>query len=280
MTDSSLLLRNCLKRNIIMSDIWKHIINVLFGALLVCVLAVAYLMGTSDRKPMQCKGLTITVTDSTTNQFITPKEIRSYLDKEYKGYVGKQLDNIDLSTVEKILESKSAILKSQAYTTKDSMLNVIVTQRKPIVRFQKGQKGFYADEEGILFPLQSTYASHVHIIDGEIPLDMESGRIGRPEKAADRLWLEEIMSFVNYMDGSKIWKNKIVQVTVESDGNLVLTPREGDERFMFGKPVDIEDKFRKMELYYKGIRRDKGENYYNYVDLRYDGQIVCRQNKK
>ena len=62
---------------------------------------------------MQCKGLTITVTDSTTNQFITPKEIRSYLDKEYKGYVGKQLDNIDLSTVEKILESKSAILKSQ-----------------------------------------------------------------------------------------------------------------------------------------------------------------------
>ena len=263
-----------------MPDICKHIINATFGALLVCVLTAAYLMGASDRKPMHCTGLTITVTDSMTNQFITPKEIREYLDKEYKGYVGEQLGSIDLSKIEKILESKSAILKSQAFTTKDSMLNVIVTQRKPIARFQKGSQGFYADEEGILFPLQSTYASHVHIIDGAIPLDMESGRIGKPEKAKDQQWIKQMMDLVRYMDGSKTWKNKIVQITVENDGNLLLTPREGEERFMFGRPTDIEKKFRKMELYYKGIRRDKGENYYKYVDLRYDGQIVCRQNKK
>ena len=263
-----------------MPDIWKHIINATFSALLVCVLTAAYLMGASDRKPMRCNGLKITVTDSMTNQFITPKEIRAYLDKEYKGYVGEQLDRIDLSKVEKILESKSAILKSQAYTTKDSMLNVIVTQRKPIARFQKGSKGFYADEEGILFPLQSTYASHVHIIDGAIPLDMEAGKVGKPEKANEQQWLKEMMDLIRYIDGSRTWRNKIVQITVENDGNILLTPREGDERFMFGRPADIEKKFRKMELYYKGICRNKGENYYEYIDLRYDGQIVCRQNRK
>lgn len=261
-----------------MSDVWKHIINITFGILLVCVLTAAYFLGVSDRRPIRCKGLTITVTDSATNQFITPKEIRAYLDKEYSGYVGQLLDSIDLAKIEKILDSKSAILKSQAYTTKDSMLNVIITQRKPVVRFQKGNKGFYADAEGFLFPLQSTYASHVHIVDGEIPLKMESGRMGRPDSIKEEQWLKQILGLVKYMEADRIWRNKIVQITVEKDGDLVLTPREGKELFIFGSPTDIQDKFRKMELYYKGIRRDKGPDYYRHIDLRYDGQIVCRQN--
>ena len=80
------------------------------------------------------------------------------------------MDSIDLTRIEEILDSKSAILKSEAFTTKDSILNVVVTQKKPVVRFQKGTKGFYAVEDCSLFPLQETYTSHVMIVDGYVPL--------------------------------------------------------------------------------------------------------------
>ena len=166
-----------------MKNVWKHIINVTFAAVLVCVLTAAFCLGVSSRKGIRCKGVTITVTDSATNQFITPKEIRKFLDEEYTGYIGEPIDSIDLTRIEKILDSKSAILKSQAFTTKDSLLNIIVTQRKPVVRFQKGQGGFYADAEGHLFPLQNTYASHVLIVDGRIPLKLEYGYTGKLEMA-------------------------------------------------------------------------------------------------
>lgn len=263
-----------------MSRIWRHIVNIIFGTLLTGALTAAYFLGAADRKPILCKGLAITITDSTTNQFITPKEIRAYLDKEYKGYIGQPLDSIDLTRIEKILDSKSAVLKSEAYTTKDSMLNVTVTQRKPIVRFQKGGKGFYADSEGILFPLQSTYSSHVQVVDGEIPLRMESGRIGSPDSPKEKMWLEQMLGLIRYIETDRTWRNKIVQITVNRDGDLLMIPREGEEIFIFGTPTDIEEKFRKMELYYKGICREKGRNHYKHIDLRYDGQIVCRQNKE
>ena len=142
-----------------MPRIWKHIVNIVFGALLVSVLTGAYFLGAAKRKPIKCKGVDITITDSVMNRFISPREIKKFLDEELEGgYVGVQLDSINLTRIEEILDSKSAILKSEAYTTKDSILNVTVTQKKPLVRFQKGKKGFYATEDCSLFP-----AKHIHL---------------------------------------------------------------------------------------------------------------------
>lgn len=249
-----------------MPRIVRHIINISFAVLLTAALVASYMLGASHRKPITCKGLSICIPDSAANQFIRPDEVRKILDSEYRGYIGLPIDEIDLTKIESILDGKSAIYKSEAYATKDSMLNVTITQRKPIVRFQKGSKGFYADETGYLFPLQSTYASHVQIVDGAIPLNNEE-------------WLERMIRLVRHIDDSKVWKDKIVQITMEEDGNLTLVPRDGKEKFIFGHPTDIESKFKKMELYYKAIKPSKTDKDYRWVDIRFDGQIVCREEK-
>ena len=261
-----------------MPRIWKHIVNIAFGTLLVCVLTGAYLLGMSSRKPIKCKGVSITVTDSAMNRFISAREIKKFLDEELEGgYIGVQIDSIDLGRIEEILDSKGAILKSQAYTTKDSLLNVRVTQKMPVVRFQKGTKGFYAVEDCSLFPLQSTYTSHVMVVDGYIPLKIEHGYLGKPDTEQGSKWLQDIVGLVNYIENSKTWKNKIVQITVLQDSDLMLIPREGQERFLFGQICDIEEKFDKMGLYYKSIQHKKGEDAYKTVDLRFKDQIVCRK---
>lgn len=249
-----------------MPRIVRHIINISFAVLLTAALVASYMLGASHRKPITCKGLSICIPDSAANQFIRPDEVRKILDSEYSGYIGLPIDEIDLTKIESILDGKSAIYKSEAYATKDSMLNVTITQRKPIVRFQKGSKGFYADETGYLFPLQSTYASHVQVVDGAIPLNNEE-------------WLGRMIRLVRHIDDSKVWKDKIVQITVEEDGNLTLVPRDGKEKFIFGHPTDIESKFKKMELYYKAIKPSKTDKDYRWVDIRFDGQIVCREEK-
>ena len=46
-------------------------INITFGTVLVCALTAAWMLGKADRKPVICKGVSITITDSTTNQFIS-----------------------------------------------------------------------------------------------------------------------------------------------------------------------------------------------------------------
>lgn len=254
----------------------RHIAGICCGAVLALCLAAAYIGGTVSRRHLVCTGLSIKVTDSTANRFVTPADVRRYIDREYAGYMGMSLDSIDLSGIERIVDGKSAVNKSHAYTTRDGKLHVDLTQREPVVRFQKGACGFYADSRGFLFPLQNTYASHVQVIDGDIPLNIGNSFKGTPDSEEEKLWLARMISMVNFMETSKVWKDKIVQVTVGKDGSLTLVPRAGKERFIFGSPTGIEEKFSKMELYYKGIAGAPQKKDYREVDLRFSGQIVCR----
>ncbi len=254
----------------------KYILySVLATVILGCIVA-AYIAGQQARRPIVCKGIRIEVLDSTVNSFVTVSDVRHYLDRSCGKLIGQPIDSIDLTKVEMVVDSRSAVLKSQAYVTRDSMLNITVTQRKPVVRFQKKDGGFYADAEGYIFPLQSSYASHVQIIDGAIPLAANSGYKGGIENHDERVWFKKIMNVVNYMEGSKVWKGKIVQIHVLENGELILVPREGNEKFLFGQPGSVEEKFSKMERYYTTIIPEKGSNKYKTVDVRFDNQIVCK----
>ena len=79
------------------------------------------------------------------------------------------------------------------------------------------------------------------------------------------------------MESSKVWKDKIVQISVNEKKDLILIPRDGNEHFHFGQPTDIADKFKKMEKYYTHIIPAKGSGHYKIVDLKYKGQIVCKE---
>lgn len=255
----------------------KYILTGTCGILLAASIILAFTAGSNARRSIKCTGLEVVVLDSMQNSFVSRADVKSYIDKEYGRYIGEAIDSIDLVRVEDIVDGRSAVLKSQAYVTRDGVLHVEVTQRKPVVRFQKKDGGFYADAEGYIFPLQRSYASHVQVIDGNIPLAANSGYKGAIEDPKEKEWFERVMDVVNYIESSRTWKDKIVQISVDEGSDLILIPREGSERFLFGQPTEIEDKFGKMEKYYTNIVPAKGAGFYRTVDLKYDGQIVCKQ---
>lgn len=259
-----------------MKKILKYILVSLLAVVLAGCLVTSYIAGIEVRKPLTCKGIRIEILDSTENSFVSASDVRRFIDRSYGNVIGEPLDSIDLTKIEHIVDSRSAVRKSQAYVTRDSLLNVKVTQRRPVVRFQKKDGGFYADAEGYIFPLQNTYASHVQIVDGNIPLAANSGYKGDIEDPQEREWFLKVMNVINHMEGSKVWRGKIVQISVDDKGELILIPREGNERFLFGQPHSLEDKFRKMEKYYTTIIPEKGADRYRTVDVRFEGQIVCK----
>lgn len=254
----------------------RHILTTAAGTLLAAAAIMAVTAGAGSRKALTCKGLEITITDSLQNSFVTEADIKSYIDREYGEYIGMNQDSIDLARIEDIVDGRSAVKKTEAYLTRDGILHIDVTQRKPVVRFQKQDGGFYADSEGFIFPLQRNYASHVQVIDGAIPLAANSGYKGAIEDPKEMEWFNRVMNVVNHIERSRTWKDMIVQISVSDGGDLILVPREGKEVFLFGQPVKVTEKFGKMSRYYTHIIPAKGEGHYKTVDVRFDGQIVCR----
>ena len=158
-----------------MNKVLKYTLLSIGGALIAAIIICTYIFGRSERGGIVCKRIQVEVTDSLEVQFISSSEIKKSIRKEYGRCIGESLDSIDLQKIETIIDNKSAVFKSQVFTTKDSTLHIEVTQRKPIVRFQKGRSGFYASQDGYIFPLQTSYAPHIQIVDGHIPVKFSDG---------------------------------------------------------------------------------------------------------
>ncbi len=229
----------------------------------------------SHRQLLTCKGLKVEYADD--HRFVTEGDVKDWLEKEYGSYIGQRLDSVDLDRVERILDDQSAVLKSEAYTTEDGLLNVRIRQRAPILRFQKGTEGFYVDDRGFIFPLQEHFTAPVPIVDGAVPVNFTPGYKGKARTEPEQRWIEDVINLMGWIRKSKIWREAFTQVTVADNGDLVLTPREGKERFIFGTPDQVVERFDKIGRYYEYILPARGEGYYKTVNVKYDRQIICRQ---
>jgi cell division protein FtsQ len=260
---------------------WKNIAKkTALGLLLAVILLGAYLLGSRHRSQMRCAWVEIDIGDSLQTPFVTSKKVKQYLADDYGRLIGTPMDSIDLFRIESVLNSKASILSCNAYKTSNGRLNISITQRKPVIRFQTADYGFYSDEEGYLLPLDPDFSGNLVVVDGSIPLDTADCSRGTPADPEDCRWLEDMLKMARYINGSDIWKKRIAQIICNESGELTIVPEAGKETFIFGRPEDIGQKFEKMQMYYERIVADKGECAYNIVDVRYKKQIVCKNTEQ
>lgn len=244
-------------------------------ALFCTVMAMVCSFVDSKRFLTSCSAVEVTIKDKF--EFVNKADVENYLSRYYGSYIGQRLDSVELARIESMLDRQSAVLKSEAWTTRDGVLHISITQREPVVRFQNGSHGFYADDRGYIFPLQGNYTSLVPVIDGKLPISAGEGFKGELSNEKEKAWVSGVLDMVRYMQRSRSWSDNIVQMHVDSAGDLVLIPRKGRERFIFGSPHDFEAKFARMAKYYEFIKPSKEEGYYRSVNVKYNGQVICRE---
>ena len=260
-----------------MKAVWRYTLALTAVALTVALMAVVSGVSREKRHQLTCSGIDVKVLDSARLSFITVDDVKKCVAESYGVWNGRRLDSIGLRRIETVLRERSAILTSEAYTTPDGILHIRVTQREPVVRFQGPDGGFYSDENGFLFPLQAGYTSRVPIVDGRVPVRTGAGYKGQAQTPQERQWVEGIIGLIRYIGRSRTWSDAIVQITVDSHGDIVMVPRTGKETFIFGAPDRWQEKFAAMERYYWVIAPAKEEGYYATVNVKYPGQIICRQ---
>ena len=65
---------------------------------------------------------------------------------------------------------------------------------------------------------------------------------------------------------------KLMLITIK---NIIIHPQLSKQKIIFGYPVDLDEKFNKIMLFYKRIAPLKGWNTYKTVNVKFKNQIVC-----
>jgi len=222
------------------------------------------------------KNIDINLIDDNQHHFITKSEISSLLSS--LGIVSEVTLNkeIELSHIENKLINHPAVSKAEVYFNNNGDLEVDIKKRTPIARFVSPvyEKNFYVDERGYLMPLCSTYVSRVPIF---------SGNINFPEKlnlyALDSLHrapaFQEIYEMSKIINNDSFLKSQIVQIHINNNGYFELIPRIGNQRILFGLAENMENKFKKIKLFYANGPQAKELNKYDTLNVIYDNQIIC-----
>lgn len=221
-----------------------------------------------------CTGISVTILDSAINRFVSPDNIEAIISSSNVNPVGKLRKEARLKDIEVLLESRSAIKKSDVSLSKDGILRVRITQRRPVLRIQSGNEAFYIDDTGYIFPWVNTFTSYVPVVTGNIPVKLKEGYRGIPEGAA-RAWVDRIIELAGYLDRHPVWNSQIQQINVEDNGDAVFYTAIGDQKIIFGAIDNIDYKFAKLKAYYDRIIPVYGWERYSTVNLKFSNQIVC-----
>ncbi len=252
----------------------SEILMCLLCAVIAAIMVAGAVIAGRDYREQPCSGMTVEVNGE--YAFMDENEAEGFILSRYADPVGMRAEEVDLWQMEQLLDSHSAVLKSQVWIESDNCVHVEVMQRCPVMRVQTGNTGFYVDSTGCIFPLQKGYSAPVPVIDGEVPVKISAGYKGLAQTSLEQEWVERMLELIMFMRQG-VWEGNVSQIRVGRDGNLVMIPRTGDEKILFGGADDIERKFAKLEKYYTHIKPSKEEGYYKSVDVTNKGKIICRK---
>lgn len=237
------------------------------------LVAVFFLIAFTERKRggAVCKDIVVELDNLQENHYLDEADVLKLVEGSGQAIKGISIDRINLKAVESKLRYDKHILKADLYGDLKGNLVVNVELRRPIARIvQADAPDAYISEEGVIMPVSEKYTSRVVLISGALVKELlESEDLS---KTVEGKQLLEMLEFINE---DKFWKAQVAQLDINSAGKIFMYPQVTGQRVEFGKPENIEAKFRKLMIFYKEILPQRGWTRYKRVNLEYEGQVIA-----
>ena len=151
------------------------------------VAIIAYFVAASrycriEREKNLCRGLKVVVLDSAERGFITSGMVKNWFALEQQRFLREPIDQINTLDVEAFVRRRGFVKEVHAYTTMDGMLNIELTQRKPILRVNSiNGYDFYVTDDNYILPTQRYYSVYVPVVTGMLRLPFAPDYVGSLE---------------------------------------------------------------------------------------------------
>jgi cell division protein FtsQ len=253
-------------------------------------------IGGEKRSGVIAGGLSIHITDSTEVDIIRAPMVEAWVRQAKLWPEGKQIDSIDTRAITEAISAKDFVRDADTYVDLTGNVRVDVSQRVPAMRFiNSSGHDFYFTADGYVVPVSGRSAHYVPVITGNFALPFDRGFSGRledyieeNEKKLDKnyIFLSKLINFVVYIGDDDFWSSQIVQINVTApptrssrltyEPEIELIPRVGDHVVMLGALDDYQAKLDKLLTFYRDAMSLEGWGNWKYVNLKYEGQVVCR----
>lgn len=234
-------------------------------------------------KTVVADNLTVSILNTDENSFIDEEDVKEFFKERKDSIVKAQLGNIQVTDLEKALNSHPAIENAEVAVDINGDVTMNVVQRTPIVRvINTDGESYYIDTKEKLMPLNDTYTARVLIATGAINepyakrYEFTMSDIMKNEALNKLSVLDDIYTLSDYITKDSVLTSLIHQINVTNDKEIELYPSIGGHKIIFGEVKDVKEKFEKLKLFYtEGLNKTDGWNKYSTINIKYKNQVVC-----
>lgn len=205
------------------------------------------------------------------NHYLDEKDIFRLMGLDAETLKGADLSKVNFSEVERRIRQSPYVDDAELFSDLKGNLTVRVSLRRPVARMvRKDGPDAYIAEDGTIMPASEKFTSRVLLVSGAFVPELL--------KVSNILELEDgraLMAMLRTIRNDSFWSAQIAQIDLDSKARATLFAQVGDERIEFGKPEDLDVKFRKLKIFYKEILPRVGWNKYDRVNVEYEGQVVA-----
>jgi len=235
------------------------------GVLILAVVALNLILGANAWKSsLKLKQITVEG-----NRLVATNEIIQLTQTQ----PGALLYNIDLTAVQRNVSSHYYIKDAVAERNLPSTLSITVTERVPLAMINRPDP-LFIDEDGVILP--NAYAGRAFdlpLISGITGSDqLTAGTVASQPETVEALQLLSVLKVVN----RPLFHN-ISEIVLRGGGDIVLYSAEGGVPIIFGRG-EISAKIARLEAFWNTVVRTRGTQDLQYVDLRFEDQIIARWN--
>jgi len=242
----------------------------------VCLLGgLVFALGFMNKQEenIECRQLVINVEPENIN-FFDEEKVLSFLkyDAREDSIIGVRISDLNTADIEEKLRQNSWVEKAKVYSNLNGRLSIKIQQREPLMRiYNSTGTAFYVDKYGIKMPLSIDFSAGVLVANGNI---------FERYTESDSLYSfvgQQLLTIALYVDNDDFWKAQIEQIFVTSQSEFILIPKVGNHKIIFGHADNLEEKFRKLLIFYKEGLNRIGWNKYKTINLKYKNQIICEK---
>ncbi|MET2983846.1 cell division protein FtsQ/DivIB [Aureibaculum conchae] len=239
----------------------KKYIPFLKGLLLLVFVVFLYGFSSTRNKAKRVEKVNINF-ENGDNLFITYETVNKLLVQNFGRLQSQPKENLFLNKMEETLLSNEMVENAEVFINVDGELGAFIKQKTPIARVNENGLAYYMDSRGGKMPLSSNYSARVPIVEG-----VENGQLSN-----------ELFKLAMVIYNDDFLKKQVVGIVQKAKQEFVLKTRIGNQQVELGSLDQLDQKIKKLKVFYQKVINDKTLNSYKTINLEYNNQVVCTKN--
>jgi len=232
---------------------------------------VILLAAVRDKNNAVCTSIDVNISGVSNHFFIDKQDVLELINR-YSGKeaVGQPISEFDLVGMESELEKDVWVKNAELYFDSHNVLKADVEEREPVARvFANGTHTFYIDSSLSMLPLSDKFSARVPVFTG-FPTE------AKVLSKADSALLRDIRNISMRLQEDSFMLALVQQVDITPSRAFELVPYIGNQVIVLGDAQNLDEKFRKLSLFYRNMMPRFGWNRYSIINLQFKGQVVAK----